>query len=240
MLARRAPIAKRAIFGTHSFVSGRTSVFPGLPPREFSRHIADEAFDLRLRHGWLHDCSAGLKDTATFSGIPGASFTVFGASPPKDRARNRGHRGGSRQPRPLAQCRRRAFEYQPEFGRQRRHGLPLVAVAEVSLANPRLQIKAATPWGIGWLTVRSCAAAKDGGPGPSRTVTSLSGLRILSPLRLPIPPRGLLETAAVGSGASSEAASALRTARAPPRCPIGLLGWCGKWLRSRHSKTPTL
>jgi hypothetical protein len=31
-----------------------------------------------------------------------------------------------------------------------------------------------------------------GGPGPSRTVTSLSELRILSPMRLPIPPRGPL------------------------------------------------
>src|SRR5512140_999199 len=29
-----------------------------------------------------------------------------------------------------------------------------------------------------------------GGPGPSRTVTSLSELRILSPVRLPVPPRG--------------------------------------------------
>src|SRR5690348_4394822 len=29
-----------------------------------------------------------------------------------------------------------------------------------------------------------------GGPGPTRTDTSLSELRILSPLRLPVPPRG--------------------------------------------------
>ncbi len=29
-----------------------------------------------------------------------------------------------------------------------------------------------------------------GGPGPTRTGTSLSELRILSPLRLPVPPRG--------------------------------------------------
>lgn len=32
--------------------------------------------------------------------------------------------------------------------------------------------------------------AEHGGPGPSRTVTSLSELRILSPMRLPVPPRG--------------------------------------------------
>jgi hypothetical protein len=35
----------------------------------------------------------------------------------------------------------------------------------------------------------------DGGPGPSRTGTSLSEQRILSPVRLPIPPRGLVRRA---------------------------------------------
>ena len=35
-----------------------------------------------------------------------------------------------------------------------------------------------------------CCAAKDGGPGPSRTDTTLSDQRILSPVRLPVPPRG--------------------------------------------------
>jgi uncharacterized protein with beta-barrel porin domain len=46
----------------------------------------DDSFGLRFRLGWLHNYSAGLKDTATFSGFTGATFTVHGASPPKDAA----------------------------------------------------------------------------------------------------------------------------------------------------------
>jgi autotransporter-associated beta strand protein len=43
-------------------------------------------FSVHARLGWLHDFSAGISDTATFSGFTGATFTVFGAQPPKDAA----------------------------------------------------------------------------------------------------------------------------------------------------------
>jgi autotransporter-associated beta strand protein len=42
--------------------------------------------DLHARLGWLHDYAGGLTDTATFSAFNGATFTVGGASPPKDAA----------------------------------------------------------------------------------------------------------------------------------------------------------
>jgi autotransporter-associated beta strand protein len=53
------------------------SAFGGDTPHLFSVH---------MRLGWLHDFSAGISDTATFSGFSGATFTVFGAQPPKDAA----------------------------------------------------------------------------------------------------------------------------------------------------------
>ena len=40
------------------------------------------------------------------------------------------------------------------------------------------------------LSLRTIGKARRGGPGPTRTDTSLSEQRILSPVRLPIPPRG--------------------------------------------------
>jgi autotransporter-associated beta strand protein len=42
--------------------------------------------DLHARVGWLHDYAGGLNDIATFSEFNGASFTVDGASPPRDAA----------------------------------------------------------------------------------------------------------------------------------------------------------
>ena len=42
--------------------------------------------DLHARVGWLHDYAGGLSDIATFSEFNGASFTVDGASPPRDAA----------------------------------------------------------------------------------------------------------------------------------------------------------
>jgi uncharacterized protein with beta-barrel porin domain len=42
--------------------------------------------DLHARLGWLHDYAGGLSDTATFSQFNGATFTVDGASPPKNAA----------------------------------------------------------------------------------------------------------------------------------------------------------
>jgi outer membrane autotransporter protein len=42
--------------------------------------------DLHAHLGWLHDFAGGLRDTATFSAFPGASFLVDGAPPPKDAA----------------------------------------------------------------------------------------------------------------------------------------------------------
>ncbi len=42
--------------------------------------------DLHARVGWLHDYAGGLSDIATFSQFNGASFTVDGASPPRDAA----------------------------------------------------------------------------------------------------------------------------------------------------------
>src|SRR5579872_3136084 len=54
--------------------------------------------------------------------------------------------------------------------------------------------------------LRRCAA-KIGGPGPTRTDTSLSELRILSPLRLPVPPRGRFSLEREGRALGRQAAA---------------------------------
>jgi autotransporter-associated beta strand protein len=47
---------------------------------------SDSATVLNTRLGWLHDFDHSLKNTATFTAFPGASFTVNGAPPPADSA----------------------------------------------------------------------------------------------------------------------------------------------------------
>jgi hypothetical protein len=49
-------------------------------------------------------------------------------------------------------------------------------------------------------TDRATANVVSGGPGLSRTDTSLSEQRILSPVRLPVPPRGLVRDLAQSEG----------------------------------------
>lgn len=56
---------------------------------EYDSTFGDTRVDptvLHARLGWLHDFAAGISDSATFVGFPGATFTVHGAPPSKDAA----------------------------------------------------------------------------------------------------------------------------------------------------------